>query len=125
MRVDDVDDDPRYVALRHDLRSELCVPLRFGRSVLGVLNVESRSPSAYDDSDRRLLEIVAAQLAVSVRAEMVGRKSPEELLAICSFRKRIRDDEGRWHMLERFLDDRLGLIPSHGICPDCAVERRP
>ncbi len=64
--VPDVRLDPRYVEGVPDVRSELCVPMRIGRSVIGVLNVESPQPNAFTDDDQRLLNTLASNLAVLV-----------------------------------------------------------
>jgi PAS domain S-box-containing protein len=67
LRLGDVRQDSRYYALRADIHSELCVPLRVGDHVIGVANVESTQPDAYTESDQRLLETVAAQIAVAIQ----------------------------------------------------------
>ncbi len=66
LRVDDVRQDPRYIAVRGEMLSELCVPMKVGDRVVGVLNVESVRLAAYSEADQRLLETVAAQLAVAI-----------------------------------------------------------
>lgn len=66
IRLGDVRGDPRYLAMRNDLRSELCVPLRAGDRIIGVLNIESRQPDAYTESDQRVLETIASQMALAI-----------------------------------------------------------
>lgn len=66
VRVNDVQLDSRYYAMRDGIRSELCVPLRLGSRTLGVVNVESTRPNAYGPADQRLLETAAAQIAVAI-----------------------------------------------------------
>ena len=41
------------------------------------------------------------------------------LLPICSFCKKIRDDEGYWKDVEKFIQVHSGATFSHGICPEC------
>lgn len=41
------------------------------------------------------------------------------LLPICSFCKKIRDDEGYWKDVEKFIRAHSGATFSHGICPEC------
>ena len=41
------------------------------------------------------------------------------LLPICSYCKKIRDDEGYWEQLEGYVSKRSEAQFSHGICPDC------
>lgn len=41
-------------------------------------------------------------------------------LPICASCKKIRDDEGYWNEIERYVNQYAGTEFSHGICPDCA-----
>ena len=67
LRVGDVRQDPRYHGMREGIRSELCVPLRVGDRVIGVVNVETTRSNAYTEADERVLETVAAQIAIAVQ----------------------------------------------------------
>jgi GAF domain-containing protein len=49
-----------------DTRSEIALPLRTGRTVVGVLDVQSNRASAFDDEDVAALGTVADQLAVAI-----------------------------------------------------------
>src|SRR5205085_10649947 len=42
-----------------------------------------------------------------------------ELLPICAWCKRLRDDQGYWQAVEQFISQRTGAKVTHGICPDC------
>ena len=43
----------------------------------------------------------------------------EELLPICAYCKKIRDDQNYWQQLEGFISERTGVDFSHSVCPDC------
>jgi hypothetical protein len=43
----------------------------------------------------------------------------EGMLPICSFCKRIRDEDGQWHRLEAFIGERSGARFSHTFCEEC------
>jgi GAF domain-containing protein/HAMP domain-containing protein/anti-sigma regulatory factor (Ser/Thr protein kinase) len=66
--VHDVRQDDRYIPLSEDAetRSELCVPFKTKEAVIGVLNVESDKPSAFDVSDLVVLQSLASQAAVAI-----------------------------------------------------------
>lgn len=51
---------------RFDLLSELAVPITFRDDILGVINLESNSIDAFDDSDLTLMETIADQLAAAI-----------------------------------------------------------
>ncbi len=59
VRSGDVTQDPRYVKLRHNVRSELAVPLVVQGGVRGVLNVDSDRKDAFSEADQELLEALA------------------------------------------------------------------
>ena len=61
--VDDVDDDPRYLACSLDTRSEIVVPILAGETVLGEIDIDSDKKAAFGTNDRDLLEGVAGLLA--------------------------------------------------------------
>ncbi|MSU26888.1 MAG: histidine kinase [Pedosphaera sp.] len=62
-RVGDVTRDPRYVAVRPGVCSELAVPLLLNNEVRGVLNVDSERADAFTADDQALLEELALQAA--------------------------------------------------------------
>ena len=43
----------------------------------------------------------------------------EELLPICSYCKKIRDDKNYWQQMEGYINERTGSEFSHSVCPDC------
>ena len=43
-------------------------------------------------------------------------------LPICSSCKKIRDDEGYWQQVEKFVEEHTNARFTHGICPDCVVK---
>ena len=61
--VDDVNDDPRYLACSIETRSEIVVPIMKGRTVLGEIDIDSDRPAAFTAADRELLEQAAALIA--------------------------------------------------------------
>ena len=66
VRVGDVVEDPRFIDLGPTTRSELCVPLKVGERVIGVVNAESARPGAFSELDERLLSTLAGQLSVAI-----------------------------------------------------------
>lgn len=52
-------------------------------------------------------------------------KTLRGIIPICASCKKIRDDQGYWHQVEKYVKDRSDADFSHGICPDCAVKLYP
>jgi signal transduction histidine kinase len=63
VRLGDVRQDPRYIMLRPEVRSELAVPLEVMGEVRGVLNVDADREEAFSEADQELLEALSAQAA--------------------------------------------------------------
>ena len=47
------------------------------------------------------------------------------MIPICSYCKKIRDDDGGWWQLERYIHDHSEAEFSHGICPECTQREFP
>ena len=47
------------------------------------------------------------------------------LLPICTYCKKIRDNEGNWHSMEVFISKHSDAEFSHGICEDCLQKLYP
>ena len=62
-RVGNVTQDPRYVAARRGVKSELAVPLDVNGETRGVINVDSDRADAFSLEDQELLEQLAVQAA--------------------------------------------------------------
>jgi DNA-binding response OmpR family regulator len=46
-------------------------------------------------------------------------KQLEEMMPICSYCKKIRDDQNYWQQIEGYINERTGSEFSHSVCPDC------
>lgn len=46
-------------------------------------------------------------------------KQLKELIPICMYCKRVRDDSDYWQQVETYIQDQTGSSFSHGICPEC------
>jgi len=67
--ANDVDAEPRYFNPYPDrlpTRSELSVPIRIGDEILGVLDLQSPQPNAFDPDDVTILETLTDQVAVAI-----------------------------------------------------------
>ncbi len=58
--VDDVKSDPRYLACSLETRSEIVAPVFVRGKVVGELDVDSHTPAAFNDDDRKLVEHCAS-----------------------------------------------------------------
>ena len=66
LRIRDVGEDPRYVQVSLNTRSELAIPLVYRNELLGVLNVESEQLDAYTENDEEMLGTLGGSLAAII-----------------------------------------------------------
>lgn len=69
--------------------------------------------------ERQQAEAAARQAQEAAEANLAQVKRLRGLLPICSYCKKIRDDQNYWHQVEAYLSDHSDAKFSHGICPDC------
>jgi len=66
LRINDVQEDTRYVEGSVNTKSELAIPMIYRSELLGVLNVESEQTNAYTESDEELLGTLGGSLAAII-----------------------------------------------------------
>ena len=54
---------------------------------------------------------------------MTREKQLQGLLPICSYCKKIRNDNNYWQQVERYIEDYSDVAFSHSICPDCYTDK--
>ena len=91
-RVADVRREQNYIEVDSSTRSELCVPLKIGERVIGVLNAEREIVDGFSDSDQRLLSTIAGQLATAIdrlRAESAVHRRAGQLSILSSISQEV------------------------------------
>jgi two-component system, NtrC family, sensor histidine kinase KinB len=80
--IADVTEEPGYLVGFSDTRSELCVPIKVGQRVIGVLNVESDQPAAFSADDERFLTTIADQMATAIEKLRLLKAEQEHVAAL-------------------------------------------
>jgi PAS domain S-box-containing protein len=81
-----------------------------GRVIYSVARDITERKAADDERERLVRELQAALAEV---------RTLREILPICSYCKRIRDDENYWHGVDAYISKHTDTRFSHGICPSC------
>ncbi len=68
------------------------------------------------------LEADLHQHVEELEAALGHVKQLQGLLPICSYCKKIRDDQDYWHNVDRYIATKTDVRFSHGICPSCYDE---
>jgi len=71
--VDDVNSDPRYLACSIETKSEIVVPIRVKGEIVGELDIDSHTPAAFKDDDRRLVEHCARLVGHYLEKQAYGQ----------------------------------------------------
>ena len=87
--------------------------------VSGVLSMFS------DISALKQGEMERDNLIGQLRSALNDVKTMSGFLPICSNCKKIRDDDGYWQQVEKYIQDHSSALFSHSICPDCAKKLYP
>lgn len=74
---------------------------------------------ARDVTARKEAEAERDRLVTELQAALAEVKTLQEILPICSYCRRIRDDENYWDTVESYIARHTGSQFSHGICPSC------
>jgi PAS domain S-box-containing protein len=74
---------------------------------------------ARDVTARKQAESERDRLVIELQAALAEVKTLQEILPICSYCRRIRDDENYWDTVESYIGRHTGSQFSHGICPSC------
>jgi PAS domain S-box-containing protein len=88
--------------------------------------------NAAPDSPQQVIYSVARDVTASKQAEeererlvselqsaLAEVKTLREILPICSYCRKIRDDENYWHTVESYISEHTTTRFSHSICPSC------
>lgn len=74
---------------------------------------------ARDITARKQAEEDRERLVRELQAALAEVRTLQEILPICSYCKKIRDDENYWQTVESYLSRHTNSRFSHGICPAC------
>ena len=88
----DVSREPRYYMVHEvpETRSELAVPLKTHEAVIGVLDVQSDTLNAFDESDLAVLQSLAHQAAAAIENARLYERAQQ--LAVIEERNRLARD---------------------------------
>jgi two-component system sensor histidine kinase HydH len=76
----DVSKDPFYVKVSDEISSEISVPLKSPKGLLGTLVISSSKPYAFSDEDIAFLETLAEQISLFIQ-ERLDKEEKEEIIS--------------------------------------------
>ena len=74
---------------------------------------------ARDITTQKEAEAERERLVNELRSALAEIKVLQDILPICSYCKKVRDDEDYWHTVEGYISHHTNTRFSHGVCPEC------
>jgi PAS domain S-box-containing protein len=74
---------------------------------------------ARDITESKKAEEEREQLVSELRSALAEVKTLRQILPLCSYCRKIRDDENYWDTVENYISRHTSTMFSHGICPSC------
>jgi PAS domain S-box-containing protein len=78
-----------------------------------------------DITDKKKAVKEREKLIQDLKEALAEIKTLRGILPLCSFCKKIRDDEGYWEQVDIYINKNSEADISHGICPDCMKKHYP
>ncbi len=101
-----------YVS-KQPINEHQCELLRLLGSAIGYLYARKK---AQDERQQTIQELQKALQEI---------KTLHGLIPICASCKKIRDDQGYWNQIEKYISERSEAEFSHSICPECTKKLYP
>lgn len=142
--VPDAAQDKRFaknplVTGKPNIRFYAGAPLRTSAGVaLGTLCAIDRVPRVFSEAQVQALEALARQVMWALEYRKTSRllteaeatkeraldevQTLQDLLPMCAWCRKVRDDEDFWHDVEHYLGSHRDIHVTHGICPECVAK---
>ena len=75
--------------------------------------------------ERKIAEAESERLIAELQRALEEVKTLRGILPICSFCKKVRDDEGYWRQVDVYIQQQTDVDFSHSVCPDCIKTQYP
>ncbi|GEM_PF-2362388 len=100
------------------MQGELVVQLE---EKIALLKKQEAELKAYQENLQQLVK----ERTIALEHSLAEVKTLRGFLPICSYCKKIRNDNGEWERLEAYIRERSTAQFSHSICPECMQKHYP
>ena len=101
---------------------------------LGTLCVIDRKPGKLDAEQRSIMELLAKQIvsflelrkrSLNLLDALSHLHNQEGILSVCSYCREVRNKDGDWQHIEKYLSNVSDIKFSHGVCDSCMERHFP
>jgi sigma-B regulation protein RsbU (phosphoserine phosphatase) len=86
-------------------------------------NQTDAADAGVDDFLSKPLDVSELWMRLRVAERILGYtqqvRQLEQMMPICTYCKKVRDDQNYWQQIESYISQRTGSDFSHSVCPDC------
>ena len=120
-------------ASSHPKQIKVTLTSTFGKELTANVSVspffiesESYLLITFDDlSELQKVQDQREELIADLRLAASEIERLKSILPLCSFCKKIQNEQGEWEHVDIYLHDHLSTDVSHGVCPECSKEHYP
>ena len=112
--IPNVREEPRYVPIASDIRSELAVPLKAGKRAIGVFNLESKKVDAFDENAIKLMTALAHQITVALENAHLFQRQRQQTVELAHMADDLAEEKRRLDAVLRNITD--GLVVTDADC---------
>lgn len=111
----DVRQEPSYhpLELLPETRSELAMPMRWGKRIIGVIDVQSDRLGAFDQQDVTIMQVIGTQLAIAIENARLFRETTDRYEAMVALHSTTLEIISQLHvqqLLEALLSRSVQLL---------------
>jgi len=70
--------------------------------------------------DKSRAELAREALIRKLEAALQQVRTLQELIPVCAWCRKIRNDDGYWQTVEKYFSSHFNVAFTHGVCPDCS-----
>ena len=109
-----------FYVFRHQLASGEVRDIEIYANPILIGGKEYSFSVVHDITERKKIEEERERLIAELQIALDEIKTLRGIIPICSYCKKVRDDQGYWQQVEVYIRDHSEAIFSHSFCPECA-----
>ena len=120
-----VEEGRSYYVFKHQLSNGEIRDVEIYANPISIQGKDYSFSVVHDITEHKKVDEDRERLIAELQSALEEIKTLRGIIPICSFCKKIRDDQGFWSQVEVYVKEHSEADFSHSLCPDCAREHYP